>query len=320
MIINGVEFWMDTSATNRSPIFRRGRNGTEGMWSLQLRSEAPITAGDLLDADKALLGFNQFATAGGKKYVHRQNPAPFPFVIDAESNPDARAYLYVHSIVSCEPISPKAEGWSEDDALPEYTYGFRYKVMGSTRPYRIREDSEIVSGGAPDEGIALTSGEFNSRNVRVRPMDATRVITLPPGLMKWDDLDADGKTQAMRTSYPLSDFRSRIEVTWFGVPRANIPFATIESLANKCNDGKFLGLQIGSVAFTGWALDPYTHALGQAEADVIYYFTHQPSGFDSMPRVLSGVISYAKFSADGSGLAAAKLVKKADLTLLFRPV
>lgn len=316
MDINGVTFYMDTSMTNRSPIFRRGRNGTEALWSLQYRKETPITAEDLLEADKALLGWNKVNISGGKKYIQRQNPAAIPHVADADANPDDMDYLYVHSIVSCEPISPLAQEWDETTLMPQYPYGYRYKVLLATRPYRIREDADIISGGAPDEGAALISGEFNSRNVRVRPMDATRVITLPPGLLKWDD----APNNSMAVSFPLSDFRSRIEVTWFGVPRSGIPFATIESLANKCNDFKFLGLTVGSVAFTGWALDPYTHPLGQHEADVIYYFVHQPAGFDSFPRVNGGTITYAKFSADGSGADAKKLVKKADLTLLFRPV
>lgn len=352
MIINGIRFAED--ADNKSPTCRWAPENCSKTRRLLYPYDA--NPDNLEAAALALLGGTELVTetiAGVERaWISRRLPHFYPAPPTYE-NPDAEEFLFCASIPLAEPCS--APEGVDADGRSVYSW-YRYSCVYETAGHNLYtdDDPDLLASGAysgssplgaepgppafparPDEGDALRRGWANTRFITKSVKRASRTITLPQGMIKWQTLaerPVVGGPESVSQGVPYLQARAMVDYVWLCVPLAAVPEQYIQGALNRLNLVTFDKWPVGTLLLSDYDLRLYRSSTGLRVADVHYHFMFMPNfdtvtrtfnGFNSAPRVVNGKVRFWPISGDGAIINPAidsdnKVFQHTDFANLFR--
>lgn len=349
MIINGFEFFEDSTPGRRSPERQFSQDGSHGTRVFQARGRCDQQR--QWEGAKALLGCNVVRSETGidgttRRWIERTLPHGWHKFVDADINPNLVSRLYASSVPRCYPISGKVEE-VDADGWPTYTHGAYFDVRYSAVPYFVMEDADqlasagplVTIGGdvpaRPDEGYWLqTNGRFRTRHVTRRMYPASRMVKLAGAFVKYaEGLNA---RQPTKQAFAFNQFRATVKYWWHQVPVENgIPWAMIAQAGGRVNNVQFDVFPRGTLLYLSSEVNEYQGPLGDLLADVCHQFSFLPNydgtrvgdpgylGWNALPGATAfRLFRLLKISGDGNPLAADgtnAIFPYFDFSQLFRP-
>jgi hypothetical protein len=171
-----------------------------------------------------------------------------------------------------------------------------YKVVFATVPYPILSDS--VAQGTPS-GL-LAAGyvpEMRRFNYRRRKL-VSREMQVPGGAFI---LVGQSKPIA-QTGFVIAQ-EQEVTYTWYGIPRANVPYATFDVVQGFVNNVTFDHRPPGTMLLHSITEEHLVDAYDQKVSDITFVFRYRPQGWNAFPAVLSSSppsLGWTAVTTDGS--------------------
>lgn len=238
-------------------------------------------------ARKDFIGYSEEIAAaqklGNKWYIHRFIPY---------EHPNEPNYLFADSIQKITGDIPARYGPSRDvNEVVEYDEAL-CNVVFTSRDYEILTDAELMAatgGTFPDESKLL-------RYTKTKIDPAGRAERIPSGAaLKWigNPQLVGGGAVSMTNVGHFNIVEFDVQITWYQIPLAMVPFGSIQEAANKTNEAdlgqraqsNYVVFPAKTLIFIGAKIsEPYRMVNGLLAVDIQYAFRWKTLGANSFMR------------------------------------